>query len=137
VSDRLPGADRLPLFNLTNTIRRDVVEGIAKAYELGYAEGFAKGFAEGGIAEQVRLGTGPIGGEKAGLEAVAQWMIARSYATGHGDTIEDMLVELEWQAASRTRPVVRSLALVQRQFTLDDLRKADEMDRRHKEEGSE
>jgi hypothetical protein len=31
-----------------------------QAYELGYAEGWAKGFAEGGIAEQVRLGTGPL-----------------------------------------------------------------------------
>ena len=25
---------------------------------------------------------------------VAQWMIARSYATGHGDTVEDLLKEL-------------------------------------------
>ena len=28
---------------------------------------------------------------------VAQWMIQRSYATGHGDTVEDLLKELEWQ----------------------------------------
>jgi hypothetical protein len=114
----IPGADRLPLFELTNTIRRDVVEAIAKAYELGYAEGFAKGFAEGGIAESLRA-----------RAAVAQWMIARSYATGHGDTIEDMLGELEWQIKERRHPVP-----VPNLFTLDDLRKTDEMDRRHDED---
>ena len=32
-------------------------------------------------------------------EKVAQWMISRGYATGHGDTIEDLLQELEWQIA--------------------------------------
>lgn len=35
------------------------------------------------------------------LERVAQWMMANGYATGHGDTVEDMLVELEWQAMAR------------------------------------
>ena len=30
---------------------------------------------------------------------VAQWMIQRSYATGHGDSVEDLLKELEWQVA--------------------------------------
>jgi hypothetical protein len=34
-------------------------------------------------------------------EKVAQWMVERSYATGHGDTVEDLLKELEWQAAER------------------------------------
>jgi hypothetical protein len=38
-----------------------------------------------------------------GLETVARWMGARGYATGHGDTIEDLLYELEGQ--------VRELAL--------------------------
>jgi len=32
-------------------------------------------------------------------EKVAQWMIQRSYATGHGDTLEDLLAELDWQIA--------------------------------------
>jgi hypothetical protein len=32
---------------------------------------------------------------------LAQWMIDRSYATGHGDTTEDLLKELEWQVADR------------------------------------
>jgi flagellar motor switch protein FliG len=34
-------------------------------------------------------------------DKVAQWMIDRSYATGHGDTVEDLLKELEWQVADR------------------------------------
>ena len=36
-------------------------------------------------------------------EKVAAWMIERSYATGHGDTTEDLLKELEWQVAERER----------------------------------
>ena len=34
---------------------------------------------------------------------LAAWMIERGYATGHGDTIEDLLQELEWQIAERER----------------------------------
>ena len=30
-------------------------------------------------------------------EKVARWMISHGYATGHGDTTEDLLEELEWQ----------------------------------------
>ena len=36
-------------------------------------------------------------------EKVAAWMIERGYATGHGDTIDDLLKELEWQIAERER----------------------------------
>ena len=32
-------------------------------------------------------------------EKVARWMIERGYATGHGDSTEDMLQELDWQIA--------------------------------------
>lgn len=38
-------------------------------------------------------------GAAAEREAIAKWMIDRGYATGHGDTIEDLLKELEWQIA--------------------------------------
>jgi len=34
-------------------------------------------------------------------EKVARWMIRNGYATGHGDTTEDLLDELEWQIAER------------------------------------
>ena len=30
-------------------------------------------------------------------EKVAAWMMARGYATGHGNTTEDLLKELSWQ----------------------------------------
>ena len=30
-------------------------------------------------------------------EKVAAWMIERNYATGHGDTTEELLKELAWQ----------------------------------------
>jgi hypothetical protein len=34
---------------------------------------------------------------------LAAWMMQQGYATGHGDTIEDLLQELEWQVAERER----------------------------------
>lgn len=37
--------------------------------------------------------------DKTDREKVAQWMMRLGYATGHGDTIEDLLKELEWQIA--------------------------------------
>jgi hypothetical protein len=41
---------------------------------------------------------------------VAQWMIAKGYATGHGDTVEDLLQELEWQIAENwTRGMVNGV----------------------------
>jgi hypothetical protein len=36
-------------------------------------------------------------------EKVAQWMIERGFATGHGDSIEDLLKEIEWQIEARTK----------------------------------
>ena len=35
------------------------------------------------------------------MEKVAAWMIRNGYATGHNDTVEDLLKELEWQIAER------------------------------------
>ena len=41
---------------------------------------------------------------------LAQWMIDRGYATGHGDTVEDLLQELEWQIAENwTRGMVNGV----------------------------
>jgi hypothetical protein len=36
-------------------------------------------------------------------EKVAKWMVERGYATGHGDTVEDLLTEIDWQVAERER----------------------------------
>ena len=33
------------------------------------------------------------------INKVAEWMMQRGYATGHGETIEDLLAELDWQIA--------------------------------------
>jgi hypothetical protein len=30
-------------------------------------------------------------------ESIARWMVDHGFATGHGDTVEDLLKELEWQ----------------------------------------
>jgi hypothetical protein len=43
-------------------------------------------------------------------EKVAKWMVERGYATGHGDTIEDLLTEIDWQAAEREREMCASVA---------------------------
>ena len=37
--------------------------------------------------------------EYAEREQLSQWMIAHSFATGHGDTFADLLKELSWQVA--------------------------------------
>jgi hypothetical protein len=36
-------------------------------------------------------------------EKLAAWMMRQGYATGHGDTVEDLLKELEWQIDERIR----------------------------------
>ena len=36
-------------------------------------------------------------------EKVAAWMMRQGYATGHGDSIEKLLEELEWQIVERER----------------------------------
>lgn len=36
---------------------------------------------------------------------LARWMMEKGYATGHGDTIEDLLKELDWQIRESERKV--------------------------------
>ena len=76
------------------------------------------------VAIEVVLRNGPTFETIAGLckmaveaerEKVAAWMIEKGYATGHGDTIEDLLQELEWQIAEKQEPVAR---VCYGQFTL-------------------
>lgn len=35
-------------------------------------------------------------------QIVADWMMSHGYATGHGETTQDLLSELEWQIEERT-----------------------------------
>ena len=48
-------------------------------------------------------------------EKLAQWMMAKGYATGHGDSMEDLLHELEWQIAENWKWVGQK----ERQVVLD------------------
>jgi hypothetical protein len=43
-------------------------------------------------------------------EKVARWQIGSGYSTGHGETIEDLLVELEWQVRESERDQCARLA---------------------------
>jgi hypothetical protein len=43
-------------------------------------------------------------------EKVAQWMIENGFATGHGDTIDDLLKELTWQIAELRAPSTKDLS---------------------------
>lgn len=52
---------------------------------------FCMGFAQGVAAER---------------EKVAHWMITACYATGHGETTEDLLRELAWQMDERIAQAV-------------------------------
>ena len=57
-------------------------------------------------------------------EKVAAWMRSKSYATGHGETIEDLLKELEWQVAEREREALGDIILDYAER--DDLSDSDE-----------
>lgn len=51
-------------------------------------------------------------------EKVAAWMMGRGYATGHGDSTEDLLQELEWQIAEKRGPVTFVCSTGSCRFTL-------------------
>lgn len=40
------------------------------------------------------------------LERACAWAISKGYVTGHADTIEELLGEIEWQAIERGKPPV-------------------------------
>ena len=42
-------------------------------------------------------------------EVVANWIMDRGFATGHGDSIVDLLDQLEWQIAEREREACAKL----------------------------
>ena len=41
---------------------------------------------------------------------VAQWMMGQGYATGHGETVEDLLKELTWQIRENEREACAKVA---------------------------
>jgi hypothetical protein len=70
-----------------HTLRHSGTNGHRSAYRFHNTElerFFRAAYAAGAAAERNKL---------------AAWMIAKGYATGHGDTTDDLLGELEWQIA--------------------------------------
>ena len=58
---------------------------------------------------------------------LAAWMIERGYATGHGDSTEDLLKELEWQIEESVRNEREACAKVLFDYAeRDDLSDSDE-----------
>ena len=49
-------------------------------------------------------------------EKVAAWVMQRGYATGHGDTIEDLLQELDWQVTEREREACAKVCEQQEEY---------------------
>ena len=53
--------------------------------------------------DKIVMRAGQYDFEAFGREVVARWMMENGYATGHGDTVGDMLKELDWQVRERER----------------------------------
>ena len=87
------------LVNLTASEARSAVDGTI-VWDHDDPDGRFKSGDPIGYREFARrkVGAPPV---KDARTRIAIWMIARGYATGHGDTIEDLLVELEGQAKRR------------------------------------
>ncbi len=67
-------------------------------------------------------------------ETVANWMMANGFATGHGDSVADMLNELAWQidervarAIDRERIAIVNLCNKNANAYLSELRKKEAM----------
>ena len=43
------------------------------------------------------------------IELVANWIMSKGFATGHGDSIVDLLDQLEWQIAEKEREACAKL----------------------------
>jgi len=63
------------------------------------------------------------------IEALAAWMIANSYATGHGDTVEDLLRELDWQHAKKIAALSSAIRILGDTGRSDTARILDARDR--------
>ena len=50
----------------------------------------------------------PAEAERAARETLARWMLAHGFATGHGDTMDDLLKELTWQVEELRRKAMSS-----------------------------
>jgi len=63
----------------------------------------------------------PVTAREEAKEQLATWMIKHSFATGHGDTFEDLLKELNWQIAEiRNAARLTALQDVKGRYEKDD-----------------
>ena len=46
-------------------------------------------------------------------QKVVEYMNSRAFATGHGDTVEDLLKEMEWQIAEREQKACAKIAALE------------------------
>ena len=58
--------------------------------------------------KQIEIAQAYERGWNAALAQLAAWMTRQGYATGHGDSIEDLLQELDWQVQEREREAIRA-----------------------------
>ena len=89
-----------PTFTVT-TIKDDLTDAKGAWEESrvepnSFGHGYDTGMNEGLQRYAPRL-ISALNQAHADRELVAQWMMDHSYATGHGDTIADLLAELHWQ----------------------------------------
>ena len=85
--------------------------------KLAREAGLAYGSDEKPLNSVTRFATLVAAAER---EKLAAWMIERGYATGHGDTIKDLLKELEWQIAEREREACAKVAEEPYEFTSEE-----------------
>ena len=62
-------------------------------------------------------------------EKVAAWMMAQGYSTGHGDTVEDLLKELEWQIEDRIKNIIRTKTYVMQNDLAESVEPDEESDK--------
>jgi hypothetical protein len=60
------------------------------------------------VLDAVRDCAGYLVGDER-MNEIAEWMMKHGYATGHGDTVVDLLTELEWQVAEKEREACAKL----------------------------
>jgi len=87
--------------------RDDIIEMAKKSCDSDKVDAWHNGFWTLTQEELERFAALVAAAER---EKVARWMMERGYATGHADSMEDLLQELEWQIAENwTRGMVNGV----------------------------
>ena len=102
--------------------REDIIR---MAREAGFSEPTHPFITWGASDEQLERFAALIAADE--RENLAAWMMRQGYATGHGDTVEDLLKELEWQIEESVRNEREACAKVLFDYAeRDDLSDSDE-----------